>query len=342
MSEILKLTDSGLYCEEGDFFIDPWRPVERALITHAHSDHARQGSASYLSTTDSEHLLRLRLGSDIKLECLDYGETKSINEVKVSFHPAGHVLGSAQIRVEYRGQMVVASGDYKLSPDPTCKRFEPVKCHTFITESTFGLPIYRWTDSRIVFEQINQWWQQNQKDGRPSILFAYSLGKAQRLLMGIDSTIGPIFTHGAVENLNQAYRKSGVILPDTTRVTESTREDWSRALIVAPPSAHGSSWMRKFSRASTAFASGWMRIRGARRRRSVDRGFVLSDHADWPELKEAICESGAEQVLVTHGYSPAMVRWLNQSGVEAATLETQYAGEVDDSADSSIEEDQER
>ncbi len=333
MAEILKLTDKGLFCPEGGFYIDPWRPVEKALITHAHSDHARQGSSSYLSTTESAPLLRLRLGSDIKLETLNYGEALTVGEVSVSFHPAGHVLGSAQIRVEHRGQVVVASGDYKLSPDPSCRSFEPVKCHTFISESTFGLPIYRWTDSDVVFDQINQWWQQNQKDERPSILFAYSLGKAQRLLMGIDSALGPIYTHGAVENVNKAYGEAGINLPETKNVSESARADWKNALILAPPSAHGSAWMRKFSKASTAFASGWMRIRGARRRRSVDRGFVLSDHADWPELQTAISESRAERVLLTHGYTQAMVRWLSERGVEADSLSTEYSGEIEDSSE---------
>lgn len=325
--ELLKLSDSGLYCEVGDFFIDPWRPVDRALITHAHSDHARPGSRSYLCQADSAPVMRLRLGEDACIETTEYGETITINGVSVSFHPAGHIMGSAQIRVEYKGEAFVVSGDYKTDPDPTCLPFEPVACHTFISESTFGLPIYQWPDSKSVFSEINRWWCANRDQGKTSILFVYSLGKAQRVLLGIDSSIGSIHTHGAVENINEIYREVGVPLPVTHRVSGEKKEDWRGALILAPPSAQQSAWIKKFGSVSTGFASGWMRIRGARRRRAVDRGFVLSDHADWRGLHTAIESSGAATVLLTHGYTSAMVRCLTEKGLDARTLTTEFAAD---------------
>jgi putative mRNA 3-end processing factor len=260
---------------------------------------------------------------------MEYAETRNIDGVTVSFHPAGHVLGSSQIRLEYGGEVWVVSGDYKTTYDRTCAPFETVRCHTFITESTFGLPIYRWIPQEQIFAQINSWWRENQTAGQASILFAYSLGKAQRLIAGVDPEIGPIFCHGAVQKLNDIYRESGVSLPPTGAAGEVAKGfDWTRALIVAPPSCNGSPWMRKFGAVSTAFASGWMRLRGARRRESLDRGFVLSDHADWPGLLSAIDATGAEQVLVTHGYRAPLVRWLAEHGREARALETQYEGEA--------------
>ncbi|HMP53366.1 MAG TPA: ligase-associated DNA damage response exonuclease, partial [Candidatus Melainabacteria bacterium] len=257
--ELLKLSDSGLYCEVGDFFIDPWRPVDRALITHAHSDHARPGSRSYLCQAASLPVMKLRLGEDTCIETTKYGEITTMNGVSVSFHPAGHIMGSAQIRVEYRGEVFVVSGDYKTDPDPTCLPFEPVACHTFISESTFGLPVYQWPDSKSVFSEINRWWCANRDQGKTSILFVYSLGKAQRVLLGIDSSIGTIHTHGAVENINEIYREAGVALPVTHRVSGEKKEDWRGTLILAPPSAQQSAWIKKFGSVSTGFASGWMR-----------------------------------------------------------------------------------
>lgn len=316
----------GLYCPPGDFFIDPWQPVDRAVITHAHGDHARGGHASYLAASAAEHVLRTRLG-DISLQTIDYAEPIGINGVRVSLHPAGHVLGSSQVRIESAGRVWVASGDYKLNPDITCVPFEPIRCDTFITESTFGLPIYRWDDSQQVFADINAWWSANADSGRASVLFCYAFGKAQRILSGIDPTIGRIVVHGAVEPLNRAYRASGVALPPTQLVSETDKADLSRALILAPPSAQGSPWMRRFGDYSDAFASGWMRLRGTRRRRALDRGFVLSDHADWPGLMNAIGATGAQQVIVTHGQIPVLVRWLNEQGLDASAFETEYGDE---------------
>ncbi|WKB52173.1 ligase-associated DNA damage response exonuclease [Eleftheria terrae] len=318
----------GLYCPPGDFYIDPWRPVPRAVITHAHADHARVGHGHYLAAAPSAGVLRARLG-DIALQALPYGEVVEHRGVRVSLHPAGHVLGSAQVRVAHGGRVWVVSGDYKVEPDATCDAFEPVRCDCFITESTFGLPIYRWEPQQQVFAAINDWWRANAEAGRPSLLMGYSFGKAQRLLAGVDAGIGPIIVHGAVEPLNRAYREAGVALPSTRLVSEvSDKADFKRALVLAPPSVHGSVWSRRFADASDAFASGWMRLRGARRRRGVDRGFVLSDHADWPGLAQAIAATGAERVIVTHGYEAVMVRWLQDQGLQAGAFHTEYGDEV--------------
>ncbi len=236
--------------------------------------------------------------------------------------------------MEHRGEVWCVSGDYKLAPDASCSPFEPVRCHTFITESTFGLPIYRWQPAGEICDQVNAWWRANQAAGRTSVLFAYALGKAQRLIQGVDPSIGPIFCHGAVQSVNEVYRQNGVDLPPTSLVsTELRRTAWNDALIVAPPSARGTPWMRRFGDVSTGFASGWMAVRGARRRRSVDRGFVLSDHADWPDLNRAIRETGASRILVTHGSVATMVRWLREQGLEADALKTRYEGESGEEAE---------
>lgn len=318
----------GLYCPPGDFYIDPWRPVARAVITHAHSDHARYGNGHYLAAAPGEGVLRARLG-DIHLQTLAYGEAIEHHGVRVSLHPAGHVLGSAQVRLEHGGQVWVASGDYKVAPDPTCAPFEPVRCDVFITESTFGLPIYRWCPDEEVFADINGWWARNVAHGRATAIACYSFGKAQRLLSGVDPSTGPIIVHGAVEPLNEAYRAAGVALPQTLRVTDvKDRADLKRALVVCPPSAVGSPWMRRFGDARAAFASGWMQVRGNRRRGGYDRGFVLSDHADWPGLLQAISATGAERVIVTHGSSPVMVRYLREHGWRAESFDTEYGDDV--------------
>ncbi|MGZ5238497.1 MAG: ligase-associated DNA damage response exonuclease [Caldimonas sp.] len=327
----------GLYCPQGDFFIDPWRPVDRAVVTHAHADHSRRGHAHYLAAAPAEGVLRARLG-EIDLQTLPYGAAIDHQGVRVSFHPAGHVLGSAQVRLEHGGRVWVASGDYYLAgedDDPrednaTCAPFEPVRCHCFVSESTFGLPIYRWRPQAELFASIDAWWRGNAEAGRASLLMGYSFGKAQRILKGVDRSIGPILVHGAVEPLNRAYRAAGIDIPETPLVTEiADKALLRRALVVAPPSVQGSPWTRRLGDYSDAFASGWMQLRGARRRRSVDRGFVLSDHADWPGLQRAIRQTGAERVIVTHGYEAVMVRWLAERGLAAGSFETEY-GESDD------------
>ena len=330
----------GLYCPPGNFYIDPWRPVDRAVITHAHSDHARSGHGHYLAQTDSEGTLRSRLGADINLQTLPYGEAIEQNGVRISLHPAGHVLGSAQVRLEHGGRVWVASGDYKTEPDGTCAPFEPVPCDTFITESTFGLPIYRWPTQAALCADINDWWRRNADDGRASVLLCYAFGKAQRILHGVDASIGPIVVHGAVEPLNAVYRAAGVALPPTVRVSDPgvTPQMLKRALVLAPPSAHGTPWMRRFGNYADAFASGWMQLRGTRRRRGVDRGFVMSDHADWPGLQKAITGTGAERVFVTHGSVAVLVRWLTENGLEAQGFKTEYGDEdVADRADVPVE-----
>jgi len=318
----------GLYCPPGDFYIDPWRPVARAVITHAHSDHARIGNGHYLAVQQAEGVLRTRLG-DVDLQTLAYGERITHNGVMLSLHPAGHVLGSAQVRLEHGGQVWVASGDYKVAPDRTCAPFEPVTCEVFITESTFGLPIYRWCPDEEIFADINGWWGRNVAAGRASVLTCYSFGKAQRILSGVDPSIGPIIVHGAVEPLNRAYRAAGVELPSTRMVTEvKDKADLKRALVICPPSAAASPWMRRFGDAQTAFASGWMQLRGARRRGGYDRGFVLSDHADWPGLLSAIAATGAQRIIVTHGSVPVMVRYLTERGLQAEAFDTEYGGDA--------------
>lgn len=329
MTELLTLTKHGLYCPPGDFHVDPWKPVDRAVVTHAHADHARWGCGRYLVSREGERVLRRRLGNDAKLETVDWGESVDRNGVRVSLHPAGHILGSAQVRIEHRGQVAVVSGDYKTEPDPTCAPFEPVPCDLFVTESTFGLPVYRWPAQSEVFDEIRAWWRANREAGRASLLLAYALGKAQRLLAGLAGEDAPIFTHGATEKLTVDYRETGIELPPTTYVSDADPDtDWSQALILAPPSAHGTPWMRRFGDVSAGFASGWMLVRGVRRRRAVDRGFILSDHVDWPGLMDAVEATGAERVWVTHGYREPVVRWLRERrGLDAEPLPTRFEGE---------------
>jgi putative mRNA 3-end processing factor len=331
-TDLLKWTPSGLYCEPGGFFIDPWRPVERAVITHAHSDHARFGSNRYLCASDSEQLLRLRLGASICLETLPYGKEITLGGVRVSLHPAGHVLGSAQIKIEKEGYTAVVSGDYKRQPDPTCEAYEPIRCNLFVTESTFGLPVFRWSPSESVADEIVEWKKRNEASGRSSLLFAYSLGKAQRLMGLLGDRCGPIYLHGAMEAITDAYRVAGRSLPPSLPVRDAPAGTcWKEGIIFAPPSAQGSPWIRRFGETSSAVASGWMAIRGTRRRRAVDRGFVLSDHVDWAGLLQTIRETEAESVWVTHGFSNIVVRYLSEQGVDARTLETQFVGESPES-----------
>ncbi len=333
---MLRNTEQGLYCEAGDFHIDPWAPVDRAVITHAHGDHAVGGSRAYLASKDTAALLRVRIGPEANIESVAWGQTTTVHGVSVSLHPAGHILGSSQVRIAHRGETWVVSGDYKTEPDSTCAPFEVVRCDTFVTESTFGLPIYRWRPQSEVFAGIRDWWLQNRRDNRASVVFAYALGKAQRLIAGLQADpVGPIYTHGAVERINGVYRACGVELAPTTYAMEMPKgHDFAGSLIIAPPSAQSSAWLRRFGDVSTAFASGWMQIRGARRRRSLDRGFPLSDHADWPSLLATIRESGASRVWVTHGYRDPLVRWLRERGLEAESVAARWEGE--DAADAML------
>lgn len=330
---VLTFTENGIYCAAGDFFIDPWRPVDRALITHGHADHSRSGMGRYLATDAALPVIRHRLG-DITAEGIAYGEKRQIGGATVSFHPAGHVPGSAQIRVEVGGEVWVASGDYKVIDDGLSEPFTPVKCHHFITESTFGLPVFRWADQAQVAAELNAWWAGCAAAGKTAFLGAYSLGKAQRLITMLDPDIGPILTHGAVENTNAVLRAQGITLPDTIHVTPDLNpKDHAGALVIAPPGALGSQWSRRFGAHESAFASGWMAMRGVRRRRAGDRGFVISDHADWQGLLWAINETGAENIYVTHGYTDIFSRYLKDNGWNAQVVPTQFEGETLDADD---------
>lgn len=326
-SELLIVNDKGIYCEAADVYIDPWRAVDKALITHAHSDHARYGHRHYLAHKTNVPVLKLRLGN-IQLQAIDYKEVVTIRGVKFSFHPAGHIPGSAQIRVEHKGEVWVVSGDYKLGNDGISTPFEPVRCHAFISESTFGLPVYHWQNQNLIFEKINSWWKQNADENRCSVIFGYSLGKAQRILQGLDENIGKIFTHGAIENTNEALKAAGLELKKTELVTmQSDKEEFKKAIVLAPPSAAESSWMKKFGDYSSAFCSGWMQVRGNRRRNATDTGFVLSDHADWESLNTAVKSSEAERVFITHGFSEVFARHLREKGYDARVLKTLYEGD---------------
>ncbi|MEM9845556.1 MAG: ligase-associated DNA damage response exonuclease [Pseudomonadota bacterium] len=337
---VLEFKPPGIYCPAGDFCIDPWRPVDRALITHGHADHARPGHTHYLATESAAPVIRHRLGR-ISLDKIRFGETRQIGAAQVSFHPAGHVPGSAQIRVESGGEIWVVSGDYKTAPDRLSDPFEPVKCHSFVTECTFGLPVFNWISEDQAARQINEWWAGNAAAGKFSLLGAYSLGKAQRVLSLLDPDIAPILTHGAVENTNRVLREQGLDLPTTILVTPSLQaKEYAGALVLAPPSAIGSSWARRFRPGSTGFASGWMQLRGVRRRRAVDRGFVVSDHADWQGLNAAIAETGAENIYATHGYTEIFARWLTEAGYNAQVVPTEFTGEsLDQSPDTDALED---
>lgn len=328
LNSLLQFTSSGIYCPKAGVYVDPWNPADFAIITHAHSDHAKWGSRHYLAHRDSESILRLRLGNDISLQTVEYGERFLMNGVHFSLHPAGHVIGSSQIRVEHQGEVWVASGDYKVQDDNFSAVFEPVKCNAFITESTFGLPIYKWPEQKEVLTEIKEWWVENQTQGKASVLMGYALGKMQRLIKNLQPFDKPVFAHGAVYNVNESLRGAGFDLPHIPPVTnEINRKLFQGALIFATPSALHTPWMKKFEPYSTGYCSGWMAVRGAKNRRSVDRGFILSDHADWNDLNSVVNETGAEKVFVTHGYTDTYARWLNEQGIAAEEVNTKYGNE---------------
>jgi len=324
---LLVHTALGLYCPKADVYLDPWKPVKKAILSHGHADHARWGSAYYLCTPTAAPVIKYRLG-DINLETLPFGEEKLINGVSFSFHPAGHILGSAQIKVSYKGEIVVFSGDYKTANDGFSEAFEPVKCHTFITESTFGLPVYHWQDQKWVFNEMEEWCKNNRNNDQLSILYGYSLGKAQRILQGLPESVGPIFTHSTIEAVLNVMRNQGVSLKNTIPVNEHlTRAELLSGVIIAPPAVQNSNWLKKFEPIRNGVVSGWMALRGARRRRNADKGFVLSDHADWDGLNEAISLTGAENIFVTHGYTDILSKWLIDKGLNAHPLETNFEGD---------------
>ena len=328
-ADLVVATREGLYCPAGDFHIDPWRPVPRAVITHGHGDHARSGSGHYHCLHDCAPILRWRLGQDLPISGSAEGEAFGMGDARVSLHPAGHVLGSAQVRIEHDGRVWVVTGDYKRDPDPTCKPFEVVPCDTLITEATFALPVYRWRDTGEVAQEILDWWDGCRAREQTAVLFCYALGKAQRVLAELARlTDRRALLHGAMVPGVAVYRDAGVPMLPTEPVMEQLKGTaFAGELVLAPPSAGGSTWMRRFRKPSTAFVSGWMRIRGNRRRRGHDRGFVISDHADWPSLLRTIADTGARRILATHGNSEALVRLLCERGVDAATLKTEYGGD---------------
>jgi putative mRNA 3-end processing factor len=323
-------TNEGLYCEAGAFHVDPWGAVPRAVITHAHGDHARFGSRAYLCATDSAALLRRRFGNEAVIQAQPYGQPLRLNDVTVSFHPAGHILGSAQVRIDGPDGVWVISGDYKRPADPTCVAFEPVTCDTFITESTFGLPIYRWDSTAEVITEIMQWWTANRERALTSVLFCYTLGKAQRLLAelaGVTDT--PVYVHGMMVGMIDVYRRRGVAMLPTRPLIEKPRgTSFAGELVLAPLSARGTPWMRRLGNISDAFVSGLMRVRGVRRQRAFDRGFVLSDHADWPDLLTTIAETGAERVLASHGHAEPLARFLRAHGRQSGVIRTAWEGEL--------------
>lgn len=324
---LIEFTDKGLYCPPGDFYIDPWRGVDRAVITHAHSDHARWGSKAYLCHPYSKPLLETRLGPN-SYQTLEWNEPINFHGVKLSFHPAGHIIGSSQVRLEHKGEVWVFTGDYKTENDGISGEFEPVKCHNFITESTFGLPIYKWKPQQEIYSGIQEWVRKNQVVGKSSVLIAYSLGKAQRLLQPLSEITDKIFVHGAVYNLHMALVNAGWKLPEVIRVTPDTpKEDLKGAVVIAPSSAEGSPWIRRFSPYEAGVCSGWMQVRGAVRRRNADAGFILSDHADWDGLLKACKATEAQCVYATHGFQSAFSRYLNENGINAKEVKTEYGNE---------------
>lgn len=324
---LIEFTDRGLYCRQGEFYIDPWKPVEAAVITHAHSDHARPGNKNYLCHDRTLPLLRLRLGEN-NYQALPWNETIFRNGVKISLHPAGHIIGSSQVRVEYAGEIWVVSGDYKTQNDHISGMFEPVKCHHFVTESTFGLPIYNWAPQEDMYERVQNWVQQNHENGITSILYAYSLGKSQRIIKAVSELGIPIYAHGAVANVQEVLINDGWDFPLVSRVTkEIPSEDIRGNIVIAPGSAEHSPWIRRFSPYKTAVCSGWMQVRGNFRRRNTDAGFAISDHADWQGLIDSIKLICPEKVYVTHGFQSVFTRYLNEAGISAAEVKTEFGTE---------------
>jgi putative mRNA 3-end processing factor len=331
MNNLITFTEKGLYCEKGDFFIDPWKAVDKAIITHGHSDHAYFGHKYYLCHTDTKPILQLRLGEN-NYQTLQWNEPIYFNSVKVSLHPAGHIIGSSQIRVECNGEVWVVSGDYKIEDDGLSGKFEPVKCNTFITESTFGLPIYKWKPQQEIYDNIINWINKNKENGKASMLLAYSLGKAQRVLQAIKETTQTIYAHGAIFNMQQMLIDAGWNIARVVRVTPETPKELLRgAVVIAPPSADGTTWMKKFTPYSVGVCSGWMQVRGNARRRNVDAGFALSDHADWDGLLQTVRATGAERIYVTHGFQSAFSRYCNEEQIAIAEeVKTQYGNEEEE------------
>lgn len=327
---LIEFTNKGIYCKKGGFYVDPWRPVDLAVTTHGHADHVKWGNKAYLCHELTKPVLLQRLGQDLPVQTLAYAEEIAINGVKVSMYPAGHVIGSAQIRLEYKGEVCVISGDYKVEADGISTPFEPVKCHTFVSESTFGLPIYKWKPQEAVFGQIKNWISDNHDQQKTSVLVAYSLGKAQRLIKNL-SGFAPIYVHNSIANLNEGFIRAGVDLPETVRITPDIKKDeLQRGIVIVPPALAEGRWIKGLQHAATGVCSGWMQVRAGRRWRAADAGFALSDHADWPGLLTAIKATGAEKVFVTHGFVSTFSKYLNESGISSEEVTTRYGNEEED------------
>lgn len=330
MSNLITFTEKGLFCEAGNFYIDPWKPVEKAVITHGHSDHAYAGHKYYLCHKFTKPILELRLGEN-NYQTVEWDENTMVNGVKLTLYPAGHIIGSSQIRLEYNNEVWVVSSDYKNEDDGISGKFEPLKCNVFITESTFGLPIYKWKPQQEIYTDIINWISKNKENGKSSILIAYSLGKAQRVLQAIKETTQNIYAHGSVFNMQETLIQAGFDLKPVIRVTpETPKELLKETVIIAPPGAEGTSWLKKFHPYSVGICSGWMQVRGNVRRRNADAGFPLSDHADWGGLLQSVKETGAEKVFVTHGFQSVFSRYLNEENItNAEEVKTQF-GNVDE------------
>lgn len=327
---LISFTNRGIYCAQGDFYIDPWLPVDRAVITHGHADHARWGMKHYLCHEYTKPILKLRIGEDANVSTLPYYESTFINGVKVSLHPAGHIIGSAQVRMEYKGEVAVVSGDYKDGYDGISTAFEPVRCHSFVTESTFGLPIYHWKTEDEIFGDIKKWVLNNQANNKTSVFIAYSLGKSQRVMKGLEG-VAPMFVHSAVHNINEAIKSAGIVLPETTILTAETDKSLvQNNIVIAPPALEGTNWLKKIPGAAVAICSGWMQVRGSRRWQSADAGFALSDHADWNGLLSSIKATGAETVYVTHGSTATFSKYLNEIGIYSEEVKTEFGKEEEE------------
>jgi putative mRNA 3-end processing factor len=333
---LIEFTNKGLFCPQGNFYIDPWKPVDFAVITHGHSDHARWGSSKYLCHHDTKPILKLRLGEN-EYQSIGWNEPVFMNGVSISLFPAGHIIGSAQVRVEYKGEVWVFTGDYKTEDDGISTAYKPVKCNTFITESTFGLPIYKWQPQQQIFDDMKTWIAGNRANGKASVFIAYSLGKAQRILKPLAETGLPIYAHGAVYNVHTTLQAVGWALPDVKGITpETTKEELKGCIVIAPSSAEGSPWMKRFLPYATGICSGWMQVRGNVRRKNADAGFALSDHCDWDGLLSAVKATGAEKVYATHGFQATFSRYLNEQGIEAGEVKTEYGNEESEEASEEI------
>lgn len=330
MSQLLHVTSSGIFCPLGDFYIDPWKPVDNAIITHAHADHARIGHRNYLVHKDSVNLIRYQIGPYLQCQAVDYGETIYKNGVKVSLHPAGHIPGSAQVRIEYKGEVWVFSSDIKLSSDGMSTEYESIKCHALVSEGTFGLPLFNWEDQNVVFDSINNWWAKNKANNKTSVLVCNAVGKAQRVLRNLDPKIGELVAHRSIYNINRVFNKQGIKVPETKRLELTMNQGLDQSLVFIPQNIVNTPWMKSIENYSLGIVSAWMTLKEERRRNKYDNHFILSDHADWSQLKQVAIDSGAEKVYLTHGYASSLYRWLRDQGVEVHEMQTEFSGEMNE------------